>query len=400
MARFRGLLNSAVFVLATTLSVAAQPPSHGTSPPAYIPRHERVAASILRRRQSQTTAPTAGATTLGIHDVVDDAPPPPPAMFTGTQEAEELAPAAKGTRRKASPVQGYPAPLVQDAACGPDDCSTGQAVCDTGCGGCDVCRPYCWMDSLSIWGGVQGFKGPFSLGQDSSFGFQEGFNWGSPWVFTPLGMNTQVGFRGTQSNFNGAAFTTDHRAQFFVTAGIFRRAEWGWQGGVVFDYLHEDWYTTLDVGQIRGEISWAVPNGSSFGLWFASSVIEDTGGFPPTVAADQTWETHDIYAAFYRATSSCFRMGQWRVFAGFTAESDGIIGSDFKIPLAGTWSLEPEFTYLIPDEATGAGGNEEEAWNVAFNLVWYPGRALHGIDYTRLPLLDVAGNGSMILRQQ
>ncbi len=213
-------------------------------------------------------------------------------------------------------------------------------------------------------------------------------------------MNTQIGFRGTQVNFNGAEFTANHRAQFFVTAGFFRRAYWGWQGGLVFDYLHEDWYVGTDLAQLRGEISWAVPNGSSFGFWFNASVNDDRVTLPFGQNTIETWETHDVYAAFYRVKSNLCRQGQWRVFAGLTADSDGIIGSDFKLPMIGTWSLEPEFTYLIPDESTGAGGHLEESWNVAINLVWYPGRAVNGINHDLLPMFDVASNGSMIARRK
>jgi hypothetical protein len=248
---------------------------------------------------------------------------------------------------------------------------------------------------LSLWTGVNGFTGPFNRGQDGSFGFQQGVNWGSPWVFTPLCVNTQIGFRAVQSDFNGANFTNESREQYFFTAGFFRRAECGWQGGVVFDYLHEEFNIRLDVGQVRGEISWAVPNGSSLGMQFASAVSTDV--INPGI---EVWETHDWYTIFYEAHSKRLSSGVWRAFVGFTGESDGIIGSDLKIPLSGTWSLEPAFTYLIPDEPTGAGGNQEEAWNIAFNLVWYPGRALNGIDYRRLPMFDVAGNGLMIAHRK
>jgi hypothetical protein len=216
----------------------------------------------------------------------------------------------------------------------------------------------------------------------------------------------QIGFDAVYSNFNGAAFTADSRDQFFVTAGLFRRSYCGWQWGVAWDYLRDDWYYDIDLAQLRGELSWAWLDGSSCGFTFATSVDDDTqtsrllDDNGNVVTEIESWETRDLYAFFYSVNLNRYRCGQWRLFAGFTGSRDGLIGSDFKLPLHGTWALEPTFTYLIPDEPTGSGGNEEESWNVALNLVWYPGAALHGVNRFYLPMFDVADNGSMIVRRR
>ncbi len=61
-------------------------------------------------------------------------------------------------------------------------------------------------------------------------------------------------------------------------------------------------------------------------------------------------------------------------------------------------ALETDFTYLIPKEDLNRF--EREAWNVAINLVRYPGSLACGscFRYHR-PLFDVANNGSMILQR-
>ena len=270
--------------------------------------------------------------------------------------------------------------------------------CGGGCGGGGA--PGC-LGTLSLFGGVHGFKNGVNRGSSGSFGFQEGFNVGTPFNFSALGMQSQIGFRATQTDFNGANFTADSRAQYFVTGGFFKRAYNGWQGGFVIDYLHDDWYTTIDIGQLRGELSYAVPNGSSVGFMFTTELFsDDTTAVLNGVSIDEEWETLDYYAFFYEVQSNHHRRGQWRVWVGLSGESDGIIGSDFKLPMAGTWSLEPEFTYVIPDEATGSGARAEESWNVAVNLVWYPGRAFGDLNYRRLPMFDVAGNGSLVTRRR
>jgi hypothetical protein len=132
------------------------------------------------------------------------------------------------------------------------------------------------------------------------------------------------------------------------------------------------------------------------GVWFASNVSEDTISFRNQV---ETYDTQDIVAAFYRMPSLNHALGRWRLYAGLTGNSDGIVGTDFRVPLPGTWALEPEFTYVIPDESAAEGGHRHEAWNVGFNLVWYPGRGVNGVNPSNLPLFDVAGNGSMISRR-
>src|SRR5439155_14079823 len=99
--------------------------------------------------------------------------------------------------------------------------------------------------------------------------FHEGFNWGIPIAGFLSG---QWGANWTQSNFSGSYFTTDNRNQIFFTAGLFRRVDWGFQGGLVFDYLHDEWDYSADLGQLRGELSWLWCNCNEVGFWFAVGV--------------------------------------------------------------------------------------------------------------------------------
>ena len=395
MDRLRGLLTLHLVVLTTwALPAFGQDTAYRRAGSGTVRRLDRIAASILKRKNVNATNVNATNGTAGLtsqnlgQSATSDAPPPPPSTPLGSPAESIMDPAVR------PPGVGTDAPYFssQDGgfSCGPNGCDLGDGSCP-GCNDCRACQMRCWIDTLSMWLGVDGFTGPFNRGQDGSFGFQQGINWGSPWVFAPLCMNTQIGFRAVQSSLDGANFTTETRRQYFLTTGFFRRAECGWQGGIVFDYLHDNWDIGLDLGQLRGELSWAVPNGSSFGMQFAASASTDE-----VIPGIEAWETNDWYTAFYEARLHRLGGGLCRVYVGFTGESDGFIGSDLKIPLSGTWSLEPEFTYLIPDEARNLGANAAEAWNIAINFVWYPSRGIGGIDYRRLPLFDVAGNGSMI----
>lgn len=278
--------------------------------------------------------------------------------------------------------------------CGGVGCDQCGAVGD--CGGirCPSFR------NFEFFAGVHGFTGAPNLGETGSFGFDYGFNWGAPlWCLTNGEIGVQAGFRHVGSNYDGASYTTDTRNQYFITAGLFRRVDYGLQGGVVFDYLGESWYYNADITQIRGEISWMFPACHELGYWFTANLNDDsiTGnvvGQPPvTINGTLTVDQHRFFYRRRFVESGA----EGRLSAGFTGAGDGLLGADFQIPLSDCWALESTFTYLIPDGDARAGAFADEAWNVAFGLVWYPGaRKARGRDYFR-PLFDVADNGSLIV---
>ncbi len=278
----------------------------------------------------------------------------------------------------------------------------GSSCC--GGGGCFQCMsipcPTICFDNFEVFAGVQGFTGPVNRGETGSFGFHEGFNWGAPVpCFGALG--AQIGLQATQSNLSGAESTDETRHQLFLTGGLFRRVDWGLQGGVVFDYLRDDWYANTSLGQLRGELSWVFPCLHEIGFWFAASTGDDTqlSRFSNGTTATETFQSTDLYAFFYRHHFDAIEGAQARLFAGWTGDSDGLIGANLHLPLSCDWALEGGFAYLIPEQATGTigRGHAEESWNVAMSLVWYPGsRSAIGNDYYR-PLFNVANNGSFMV---
>ena len=70
-------------------------------------------------------------------------------------------------------------------------------------------------------------------------------------------MGYQAGLRWTQSDLSGNAFNSSTRKQTFGTFGLFHRAYrgFGLQGGVVYDRLEDDFFTTAKLSQIRTEVS-------------------------------------------------------------------------------------------------------------------------------------------------
>lgn len=276
--------------------------------------------------------------------------------------------------------------------------------CDPACNTCCLPPPLLprpQLGSVEVLAGVHGFTGSANRGSSASFGFHEGVQIGMP-LFCQAA--AEFGVLATQSNFEGSMVTADDRHQLFLTAGLFRRVDWGLQGGIAFDYLHDEWDYEIDLGQLRGELSWVLPCGHDVGFWFTAGVDEAhdtvnvvdvvTGG--PIVVREtaRDFAIDDLFAFFYRRQFACG--GEGRLFGGFTSESEGLFGGDFRMPMNPCWSLDTDFIYVVPRDRSDLPGYAEEAWNLSIGVVWTPwsGNGC-GKNYDR-PLQGVANNGSFI----
>ncbi len=262
------------------------------------------------------------------------------------------------------------------------------------------------LSCFEAFGGVQGFTGPANRGGSGSFGFHEGFNWGVPLAGFLSG---QLGVNWTQSNFSGSFFTPDSRNQIFFTTGLFRRVDWGFQGGLVFDYLHDEWDYSADLAQLRGELSWLWCGCNEVGFWFTAGVNNSNNlairqpvfandGSIRVINSNATLAVNEIYAFFFRRQFACG--GQGRLFGGFTGNSQGLVGGDAQMPINPNWSLRSNFIFVSSGggSSTTDPGFTRESWNVGISLVWTPcPRGIGGANYNR-PLFNVADNGSFLTR--
>lgn len=328
-----------------------------------------------------------------------------------------------------NPTCGMEATCGVDNTCGLEGCdSCGVAVgCDSTAGCDSVCGMPANGDCIplllpvtrinwsqfELFAGVQGFSGPTNYAGNgvgrprsddgtASFGLNEGFNFSRPFMFLGGGISSQLGLRATQTNASGAEFTNDNRKQVFLTAGLFRRVDYGLQGGVVFDYLYDDWYYNVHLTQLRSELSWAF-DCNEFGYGYTASlqddtsagvIIDNTGALANVNVALRSLDQHRF---FYRRH---FReVGYAEMFAGFTDESDGLLGASFKIPLLRDLAMQTGFTYMNPNLSGGLQDNQEETWNVGFGFTWYPGGGRGRSRYDR-PFFEVADNGNFLVDQQ
>jgi len=274
------------------------------------------------------------------------------------------------------PYSGVVTEGCSDGSCG----DVGESYFSDGCcgrGGCPTDGP-CLVNrfggilrNAEYFGGFNSFRGNLfnapdnsgSLVDDSSHGGFAGFNLGLPLCRISGGLfSGQFGVRTVNTNFGGAQFTDDDRNQIFITAGLFRRVDYGLQGGVVADVLREEWFSDVDLVQIRGELGYVWQNGTSFGFRFATNAQDETtdGEFNNVAFANNFVTTNDWYRFFLRHESA--HGGYGEIFGGWT-------------------------------------DNENDSFNIYVGLSLRPlGRSYYR-SYER-PLFDVADNGTLSVFRQ
>lgn len=279
----------------------------------------------------------------------------------------------------------------------------GNAPCNPACDPCCYPPPLIGLPqlgSVELLAGVHGFTGPLNRGS-GSFGFHQGAQVGMP-VFGCA--SAEFGVLTTQNNFEGSPLTSESRNQLFLTAGGFRRVDWGLQGGLAFDYLHDEWDYSVDLAQLRGELSYVLPCGHDIGAWFTvgvndahsdlNMVVPVTGGPVIVDSVHRNFDVQDVFAFFYRRQFVCG--GEGRAFGGFTSDGAGLFGGDFRFPINSCWAFEADFMYVTATSES-IEGFADESWNVSMQVVWTPWSRSCGKNYNR-PLLGVANNGLFLTK--
>ena len=231
---------------------------------------------------------------------------------------------------------------------------------------------------------------------DASFGFYGGVNYGIPLCRLSCGfLSGQIGVRSVQTEFDEHILTSDNRDQLFVTAGIYRRVDYGLQAGIVVDFLREEWFGSSSTAQIRGDLSW-VYGASAIGFRFASAQENDftTGTLNGNDFDNVFTESIDQYRFYHRTNMGAG--GYMDLYAGWSSEDHTVFGVEGDVPMGSIFAVQTGFTYLLPEE--DLAGLNDDAWNIYMGIAIRPrGRAFYA-DYDR-PLLPVADNGSFINRR-
>ena len=287
-----------------------------------------------------------------------------------------------------------------------------------GRGGCPAGGP-CYLNQFGkvfqnaeYFGGFNAFRTNLfnapdgsGLADDNSHGLYAGLNMGIPLCRLTCGfLSGQFGVRTVNTNFNGARFTDDDRNQVFITAGLFRRVDYGLQYGAVVDYLREEWFANADLIQIRSEVSYVWQGGTSFGFRFARNAQDDatSGDFNNVPFTNNLVSTNQWFRFFARHEMASGGYGE--VFGGYSDTDQGIVGLDLDFPITNRIAFQSNFVYYIADDDVPAnqgfiGGDPNDAFNVSVGFALRPGGRNYYRNYER-PLFDVADNGTMTITRQ
>lgn len=172
------------------------------------------------------------------------------------------------------PVAAVENELFDRTGCNDQSFDDGQLATSNTCGW----RP---LDTLTLFGGLEGSKQPQDFGVNANFGSRWAANWGFP-LLAEYGIGAQIG---TSINYTDNAVqvfervgASTHRTQNFSTIGIFQRTD-TWRWGIAYDLLYESYYDQFFLGQCRGRVGYATSATDEFGVWFAVPTQSSTGSF-------------------------------------------------------------------------------------------------------------------------
>ncbi len=338
-----------------------------------------------------------------IEQVIDAEPLPAPKPINAAPQGR--VPVDESLLQNQIVHEEYPVELIEDGSYACDQWNeTGAIGRVPGTWLIDWSRGEFWVGAASFTSASNFLTpGDFPDGKIAgSFGFQEGFNFGS---CVPGLMNGQVGaqlgVRGVHSQLEGSAAGPDGRNQIFATTGLFRRVDVGLQGGLVVDYLHDDGLFSADFVQLRGELSYMLSPCHDAGFRF--STAQQTANTAANVAGlgliDLQLKALDTYRFFYRYRFGEQAGGTAEVHGGFSEDRDGLFGISLSTPLQGSVGLSTSLAYMFPHRGAQPTYTSE-SWNLGVAVVWTPGRLFgYDRDYYR-PLFDVADNGSLFTKRQ
>ncbi len=285
---------------------------------------------------------------------------------------------------------------------------------DSGCDGSwatpNFCDPdvgwcgNCW-DNVSFFTGIDAFKSPLDLdNRNGNFGVRYGVNAGFP-LLELKNIGIQIGTAGVTSNFHGTEFTgSKTRMQNFTTVGFFQRypnlaPRMSW--GAAFDWLTDDYYSNIKLGQWRLKFAYDITCDSQVGLWVS---IADHGDNVNIGSQQYGYSVNNFRPitqvnAYYRRY---FDTGMTTTFWLGGAEEPGsfVIGGHGAVPVSQRASLYGGFQVIFPG-SSGVAGQDEEMWNVAVGLSFTLGPCGNGGRPGLFkPFFDVADNSIFAVRRR
>jgi hypothetical protein len=164
----------------------------------------------------------------------------------------------------------------------------------------------------------------------------------------------------------------------------------------VLDYLNDNFYVTMNLLQIRSEISY-LWNKWELGFMGAFHTKSQTAAAPanfptPTV----TWQANDQFNLYYRYHYGYNTTS--RMWIGLTGYGDLLLGGDAQAPLNDNWALYIAYNYLVPSNDPTMPASVKETWGLTIGTIWYPKCKTPNCKFDPLrPLFTVADNSSFFV---
>jgi hypothetical protein len=257
--------------------------------------------------------------------------------------------------------------------------------------------------NLDFASSVEAFKGPMDLEDlNGNFGVGLGLNAGMP-LFRRLGVGLQAGTKEILSDFHGTLYTDrGTRSQDFTSFGLFQRIPRGegsiaW--GFTYDWLFDHYYADFTFTQWRIKAAWEMNPWNEVGGW---ATIRERGDSAELSQGESTLPVQFRPANqgnFYWKHTWCNDVSLTGRMGLAQDPGEMVFGMDGRVPLSPRLALTSSFTYILPGAAGGTVGRDGEFWNVSMGLEFVPGGFRRCLAARFTPLLPVADNGTMAIRE-
>ncbi len=235
-----------------------------------------------------------------------------------------------------------------------------------------------YLQNLALFGGFDGSRAPDDLGINANIGGRLGLQTGLP-LIESAGLGLQLGIAGsyhrTATQFLRLNDEPGERSQIFSTLGILQRTDWGLSWALAYDYAHTQSYSTLDLGQWRGQISLQVMPTLEVGVWGTYRDRADSA----TVAGETfhlqainqtnlffryTWPTQAV-TSFWIGLAQEHGQAVLGIPGDVPIRNVFVYGADAHIPLSQRVALYGEANFITP--------NDTGTVTAFLGLVFYPG---------------------------
>jgi hypothetical protein len=268
------------------------------------------------------------------------------------------------------------------------------------------------LDNLTIFGAATGFKaGQLDRTFGDNFGFTEGLNWSAPVSVQYCTLSTQLGFRAVHSNINGnfanqiGIAEKNHRTQYFITAGLFKRTLTSpFQAGIAFDHFEDNMYGKITLTQLRVELSIRTFSNLEYGFIGGFGLESDSNSrinyrenlLNNTLANNYRYKikSQKYYTLFARKYFGVGNLAEFRI--GASEYGNVFMSASGEFPISDRVAVNGSMSTMIPG---GSGGWNRENWDLSVGIViYFRGGAMTKTCNENRPMFDVAQNGSFLTR--